>query len=167
MRQAEIKSSEQKMLAEVQARREEWQESFRAELRRDLIKESSLETIRVRMKLYGAVWKSLKITAGHEWKKLQDPKAAVQKLADELTDFAYSDFGLVMSDRSRRLLTHLRSGCGDYLRGNIDQAELKNRAHLLKHSMRSDLGIITEEYESDLHQIAEQVGRVDDWREKK
>lgn len=174
LRQEEIRASEERVKAEITAKREEWQaelaaqerqwqESFRAELRRDLVQESSLETIRARMKLYGDVWKALKVTAGYEWKNLTDPKVAVQQMADDLTNFAYSEVGMFMSDRSRRLLTHLRVACGAFLRDKIAYAELRNRAHLLKHSLRSDLGIITYEYESDLDEIAQRLGRVDDW----
>lgn len=174
LRQAEIRSSEERIRAEIAAKREEWQtelaaherrwqESFRAELRRDLVQESSLETVRARMRLYGDVWRTLKITAGYEWRNLTDPKMAVQQMADKLTDFAYSEVGMFMSDRSRRLLNHLRVSCGAFFRGELTDAELRNRAHLLKHSLRSDLGIITYEYESDLDQIAQRLGRVDDW----
>ena len=151
-------------LAEFRAQELHWQESFRAELRQQLVQESTLETVRTRIRLYGEVWRALKITSQYEWRHLPDTKTAVKNLADRLTDFAYSEVGLVMTDRSRRLLTSLRRGCGHFLRDEVDAQELINRAHLLKHSMRSDLGIITEEYESELDRIATLLGRVDDWR---
>lgn len=160
----ELITRREEWLADFQAQERRWQETFRAELRRELTQESTLETIRTRLKLYGDVWRTLRVTAGYEWRKLDDPLPAVRQFADKLTDYAYSEVGLVMSDRSRRLLTNLRAGCGAFLRGQLEAKELLDRAHLLKHSMRSDLGIITEEYESDLDRIAARLGRVDDWK---
>lgn len=143
-----------------------WQESFSAELRRNLAQESALEIMRRRRQLYGEVWKALKVSAGYEWKKHKDQKEVVQQLADYLTDVAYSETGLLMSDRSRRLITNLRIGCGDFLRDAIPGEEIINRTYLLKHSMRSDLGIIDHEYESDLEEVAHRLGKVDDWKKK-
>jgi hypothetical protein len=146
-----------------------WQENFRAELRRNLVQESTLEIMRRRMQLYGEVWKALKVTAGYEWKKHTDQegqKEMIQQLADYLTDVSYSETGLLMSDRSRRLILNLRVGCGQFLKGAISSEEIKNRAYLLKHSMRGDLGIIDYQYESDLNEVAHRLGKVDDWEKK-
>lgn len=68
-----------------------------------------------------------------------------------------------MSDRSRRLLTNVRSGCNAFLKGTLSDRKLLERVHLLKHSMRGDLGIIDYEYESDLNEVARHLGKVDDW----
>jgi hypothetical protein len=151
-------------MQQYQAEETRWQESFRAELRRELIEASTLEIVRTRSRLYGDVWRELKLTAGYEWRRVADKRAAVQKMANKLTEFAFSEVGLVMSDRTRRLLTSLRSACGAYIRDESTEQELIGWAHLIKHSMRSDLGIITEEYESELDRIAQRIGRVDDWK---
>ncbi len=116
------------------------------------------------MKRYGDIWKDLRMTGGYEWRNLADPKASVKQLADRLTDIAHGEVGMIMSDRSRRLLTNLRAGCGGFIREEISGEELIDRAHQLKHSMRSDLGIIDYEYESDLNAVADRLGRVDDWK---
>jgi hypothetical protein len=71
-----------------------------------------------------------------------------------------------MSDRSRRLLVNLRAGCGAFLRDALSAQDLIDRAHLFKHSLRSDLGIIDYEYESDLNKVAHRLGKVDDWVKK-
>ncbi len=174
LHRSEIEASVQRMRVEIESRHEQWQaelaseeahwqESYRAELRRQLVQESTLEVVKTRMRLYGEIWRTLKITARHTWRSLDNKQLAVQQMADSLTDFAYGDVGMFMSDRSRRLLNHLRIGSGEFLKGKITDEELKQRAHLLKHSLRSDLGIITYEYESDLDNITQRLGRVDDW----
>jgi hypothetical protein len=178
LRLLEQKRGEERLRVELEAKREEWeknllaeeqrwQESFRAELRRNLTQESTLEIIRRRISLYGEVWKVLKVTAGYEWRRLEDQKTAVKQLADYLTDISFGEAGLLMSDRSRRLLVNLRSGCGAFLKDLLPDKELIDRAHLLKHSLRSDLGIIDYEYESDLNEVAHHLGRVDGWAEGK
>jgi hypothetical protein len=144
----------------------QWQESFGAELRRDLTQESALEVIRRRLTLYPDVWKALKITAGYEWDHLIDKKEAVQKLANTLTDVAYSETGFIMTDRSRRLLLQLRSDCGSFIQGILTYHDLKARAYQLKHSMRSDVYIIDQVYESALNEVAQGLGKVDDWTNK-
>jgi hypothetical protein len=175
LRALEQKASEERLKAELTARREEWQlqlitqeqqwqESFRAELRRNLAQESTLEIVRLRMKCYAEIWKELRITGSYEWKNLADPKASVQQLVDRLTDIAYGEIGMIMSDRSRLLLTNFRAGCAAFIREEISAEELIDRAHQLKHSMRSDLGIIDHKYESDLNAVADRLGRVDDWQ---
>lgn len=69
-----------------------------------------------------------------------------------------------MSDRSRRLLLKLRSDCGSFIRGeNLNSNDLKNSAYLLEHSMRSDVEIEDQVYESSLNKVAEGLGKVDDW----
>ena len=148
-------------------KQKQWQESFRAELRRDLTQESALEVVRRRLNLYPNVWKALKITAGYEWEHLADKKEAVQQLANKLTDVAYSETGLVMTDRSRRLLLTLRSDCGSFIKGNLTYDDLKNRAYQLKHSTRSDVYIIDKVYESALNEVAQGLGKVDDWTSKR
>ena len=174
LQRAEIKASEQRMKVEIESKRDQWQteltheevhwqESFRAELRRQLVQESTLEVVKARMQLYGEVWRALKITSGHEWRLLDNKQLAVKQMANCLTDFAYSEVGMFMSDRSRRLLNNLRTGSGEFLDGAITDLELRTRAHLLNHSLRSDLGIITYEYESGLDEAARRLGRVDDW----
>lgn len=141
----------------------QWQEGFRAELQRDLTQESTLEVLRRRLLLYPEIWKALKITAGYEWNKLTDKKVAVQQLADRLTDLAYNETGLVMTDRSRRLLLKLRRDCGSFIQGKLTDTDLKNSTYLLKHSLRSDVGIKDQVYESAMNEVAQGLGKVDDW----
>ncbi len=145
------------------ASRKQWQESFRAELRRDLFKETSVDVIKTRFDHYAKVWEILKITSGYHIKRSNSLKEDIQNLANELSDFAYSTTGLLMTDRSRRLLNYLRAGCGDFLKENISIEEVRKRAHLLKHSLRSDLGIGECEYENEINIIAQKLGRVDEW----
>ena len=149
------------------AQQKQWQEGFRAELQRNLAQESTLEVLRRRLILYPDVWKALKITAGYEWNQLTDKKVAVQQLADKLTDVAFNEIGLVMTDRSRRLLLKLRRDCGSFIEGKLTYNDLKNSAHLLKHSMRSDMGIKDQVYESALNEVAQGLGKVDDWTTKR
>jgi hypothetical protein len=155
---------------EEQKRRDQqkqWQDSFRVELQRDLTQESTLEVLRRRLNLYPDVWKALKITATHEWNQLTDKKEAVQQLANHLTDVSYSETGFVMTDRSRRLLLKLRYDCGSFIDGNLTYLNLKNSAYLLKHSMRSDVGMDEQVYESALNEVAHRFGKVDDWTDEK
>lgn len=147
----------------LRAQEEQWQESFRAELRRDLTRESALDIVQERLERYGDVWEALKMVAGYHIEHAQDLNADIQAMAHKLTHFAYSETGLVMTDRSRRLLNHLRSGCGGFLEDEIDIQEVRNRAHLLKHSMRADVGVRNLEYDSEIESIAQGLGRVDDW----
>ncbi|HRQ41028.1 MAG TPA: hypothetical protein PLD25_24190 [Chloroflexota bacterium] len=160
----ELKFHQEEWQANLLSKERQWQESFRAELRRDLVRESTLEILKGRLICYGNVWGTLKITSGHNIKHSTDLKKDIQLLANELTNFAYSQTGLLMTDRSRRLLNHLRVGCGSFLKDEIEIQEIQNRAHLLKHSMRSDVGIENLEYESEINSIAKRLGRVDDWR---
>src|SRR5579884_3057951 len=113
LRLLEQKVGEERLKTELAAKREEleknllteeqhWQEGFRAELRRNLAQESTLEIVRRRIPLYAEVWKALKVTAGYEWRRLEDQEAAVKQLAEYLTSIAYGETGLLMSDRSRR-----------------------------------------------------------------
>jgi len=44
--------------------------------------------------------------------------------------------------------------------------DLKARAYQLKHSMRSDVYIIDQVYESALNEVAQGLGKVDDWTSK-
>jgi hypothetical protein len=129
--------------------------------------ESTLEVLRRRLNLYPDVWKALKITATHEWNQLTDKKEAVQQLANHLTDVSYSETGFVMTDRSRRLLLKLRYDCGSFIDGNLTYLNLKNSAYLLKHSMRSDVGMDEQVYESALNEVAHRFGKVDDWTDEK
>ena len=160
---AELEAKRQEWQSALDAQERQWQESFRAELRQNLLQESTLELMRTRLKLYGEVWRTLRITSKHEWRNLSSPDESVRQLAEQLTVFAYSEMGLVMSDLARRLLNNLRAGCSAYLRGEITGDELIYRAHMLKHALRSDLGIVDYEYDSDLLLIANQLGRIDDW----
>ncbi len=61
----------------------------------------------------------------------------------------------------RRTLTR------SYIEGKLTGNELKNSAYLLKHSMRSDVYIIDKVYESALNEVAQGLGKVDDWTSKR
>lgn len=162
----EISAKHLELGATLKAQEQQWQESFRAELRRNLIEESTLEITSLRIKLYGGVWRMLKVTSHYEWRSQPDLKDTVKRLVEQLSEVAFSETGMVMSDRSRRLLTNLRSGCAQFLRDEIPGQEVIDRAHMLKHGLRSDLGIIDYEYESDLIAVAASLGKVDDWEKK-
>jgi hypothetical protein len=174
MQLLEQQAAEERLRRELDAKRlewesslrsqeQQWQVSFREELRRNLVQESTLEVTRQRIKLYGEIWRMLKVTSQYEWRHQPDLKTSVKYLVEQLSDAAYNETGMVMSDRSLRLLNNLRNGCADFLRGETADQEIIDRAHMLKHSLRSDLGIIDYEYESDLLAVAASMGKVDNW----
>lgn len=151
------------LLEQLRTEQEKWQESYRAELHRDLTRETNLRIMEQRMISYGGVWEMLRITSKYEARNAIDIQLEIRTLANQLTSVAYGTPGMLMSDRTRRLLNHLRQGCAAYLKSELDLSELQTRAHLLKHSMRSDLGIEDYEYSNEVRRIALSLGRVDDW----
>lgn len=154
----------QMLFRQLDIEHDQWQESFRAQLRSDLMKENAVRIMQARLDCYVEVWQTLTIMTGYHVRRSGNLESDIQELAFRLTEFAYGKPGLLMSDRSRRLLNHLRGGCGEFLRGELEIREVQNRSHVLKHSMRSDIGIEDYEYESEVMAIASKLGRVDDWR---
>jgi hypothetical protein len=155
--------NQRKLSIEFNVREKEWQEGFRAELRKELFRESTLKILEERLEYYSSVWEKLEITAGYRIRHSQNLKEEIQNLANFLTGISYGHIGLIMTDRSRRLLLYLREGCGSFLKDEIEISTVQDRAHLLKHSMRSDMGIEDYEYENEINKIARSLGRVDDW----
>lgn len=151
------------LFRELNQKEQQWQESFRAELRRDLIRESTLKILDYRLRNYGELWKTLQKFSGFNLRRDQNPKQSVSQVASELNELTYNVTGLVMTDRSRRLLTYLLSGCSSYLKEECALDEIHFRSHLLKHSLRSDVGIEDYEFENEMKEISQKVGRVDDW----
>ena len=136
---------------ELKLRMEQWQQDLERSIRESVGSGQALKLFEARLKAYEPIWPLLKPTARFEWKRLggkqkaedseQRAIQAVQEMADGLTSIAYGNAGLLMSDRSRKLLLHLRRGCGAFLKGRITFEELHNQAYWFKHSLRADLMI--------------------------
>lgn len=70
-------------------------------------------------------------------------------MADDLTNVAYSNLGLLMSEESRTHLTNLRRGCGAFKKNQITFQELARQANWFKHSLRADLHIPSKAVENE------------------
>lgn len=151
------------MKHQLSLQEKQWQEGFRAELRKDLIMKSTLHVIENRLNTYEDVWRVLRKFSGFHLRRDKELHKTVEEVGSELNNLANSKAGMIMTERSRKLTSHLLSGCSFFLKGELGLQEIHNRSHLLKSSLRSDLGIENYEYENEMNNIASKLGRVDDW----
>lgn len=149
----ELRAHEVEWKAELASEEERWKNGFRSELHRDLTREASLVVIQARLASYGEVWKSLGVTSNHHIKTSTNLTKDFEDLVETLNNFAYGPIGMVMSERSRELLNHLRSGCGGFLENRFTSGEVRYRAHLLKHSMRGDINIADLHYAKEVDEL--------------
>jgi hypothetical protein len=80
--------------------RRQWERAVERGITQAIFQETSIKLYEARLREYASVWPWLKITARYEWQRLggdqlakdshQDAVEAVQKMADELTNIAYS-----------------------------------------------------------------------------
>ena len=133
---------------EFQNKQSEWEQAVERGIAQAIFQESSIKLYEARLREYSAVWPLLKITAGYEWRRIggsqlaenshQDAVKSLQKMADDMTEIAYSSLGLLMSEESRTHLTNLRRCCGALKRNEITFQELTRQAHWFKHSLRAE-----------------------------
>lgn len=139
--------------------RRQWERAVERGITQAIFQETSIKLYEARLREYASVWPLLKITARYEWKRLggdhsakdshQDAVEAVQKMADDLTDTAYGNLGLLMSEESRTHLTGLRRCCGAFKKNQMTFEELAGQAHWFKHSLRADLHIPNKSIENE------------------
>jgi hypothetical protein len=139
--------------------RRQWERAVERGITQTIFQETSIKLYEARLREYASVWPLLKITARYEWQRLggdklakdshQDVVEAVQKMADDLTNIAYDNLGLLMSEESRTHLTGLRRCCGAFKKNKITFEELAGQAHWFKHSLRADLHIPSRSIENE------------------
>lgn len=154
-----IKGDTRQWEQEFQSKQAEWKQAVERGITQVVFQETSIKLYEARLEEYASVWSLLKITAGYEWRKLggkklaqdsdQDAIKTVQKMADNLTNVAYGNLGLLMSEESRTHLTNLRRGCGAFKKNQITFQELARQAHWFKHSLRADLHIPSKAVENE------------------
>lgn len=139
--------------------RRRWEQSVERGITQAVFQETSIKLYEARLVAYASVWSLLKVTARYEWgelggKKLaqdshQNAVDAIQSMADDLTEIAYGNLGLLMSEESRTHLTGLRRCCGAFIKKKMTFEELAGQAHWFKHSLRADLHIPSSSVENE------------------
>lgn len=100
MQRRKIRGDTRQWEREFQSKQAEWKQAVERGITQAVFQETSIKLYEARLKEYASVWSLLKVTAGYEWRKLggkqlaqdsdQDAIKTVQKMADDLTNVAYS-----------------------------------------------------------------------------
>lgn len=130
----------------------QWRRDLNVKLSR-VREEVTIELIQQRIGPYSDLLPLLEPMSSSNAATMNADRRCAEPVLRALQNAIYGKVGLLASDDTRRILIYARYGCVEFMQNRLGYDELLRRVWLAHSAMRSDLGIIQRDWESEIERV--------------